>query len=539
MNARPVEPQRRGDVTRVAGGPVAVAPDEVAAVGRRFVAYVVDGAVIGLAIALGTLVAMSLVDSSGQPSVAGLLPPLLALVVAVGQWFAEALTGATVGGATLGIRTVSVRTGRPAGVLPILLRNLVVAAGALVCLVGQVVVVVSGLWDREPAQRGWHDKAAGTLVVRAGAVGRSARSAGVAWGGARPRPEPVDPRSAWETAVARSVEPVPSAPDAPIAQASSPYEGAAASPRTAAVPVFAPPPPSPPADPKAPAAPAPALVEGPPETAAVPVVRPPAPAGPGLVEVPAGLADARRVGAPVRPALDVPLAPEPPAPQSPPRTSSPQASGPQTSASQASALQKSAAEPPAPQPRSTDPQRFAAAAAGTVEAAQPATGLVPVVRHADPARPVDRSTGRPEPLAGRDTAAWAGPAASHGLGDLEHTRLRDDAPGTPASRLRLVFDTGERVVVEGDGLVGRSPSSDGVTHVVAVDDPERSVSKVHLAFGLAADGRLWVVDRGSTNGTFLVAPDGAGTALTPGTRSHVEPGWTIRFGQRSARVERA
>jgi len=106
--------------------------------------------------------------------------------------------------------------------------------------------------------------------------------------------------------------------------------------------------------------------------------------------------------------------------------------------------------------------------------------------------------------------------------------------------LRLSFDTGERVDVAGDGLVGRSPSAeDGVAHVVPVDDPARSISKTHLAFGLdGATDRLWVMDRGSTNGTVLVAPDGTSSALPAGTRATVAAGWTIRFGQRSARVER-
>jgi len=133
------------------------------------------------------------------------------------------------------------------------------------------------------------------------------------------------------------------------------------------------------------------------------------------------------------------------------------------------------------------------------------------------------------------------------LGDLELTRLRDEpaprraaAPATHALGVRLVFDTGERVDVVGDGLVGRSPAAeDGVEHVVAIDDPERSISKVHLAFGPTPDGGLWVTDRGSTNGTVLVAPGGSGVVLPPRARVGAPVGSTIRFGQRSVRVERA
>ena len=131
-------------------------------------------------------------------------------------------------------------------------------------------------------------------------------------------------------------------------------------------------------------------------------------------------------------------------------------------------------------------------------------------------------------------------AAPTDLGELEHTRLRPSGPPPAPAALRLSFDTGERVDVAGDGLVGRSPSAeDGVAHVVPVDDPARSISKTHLAFGLdGATDRLWVMDRGSTNGTVLVAPDGTSSALPAGTRATVAAGWTIRFGQRSARVER-
>ncbi|WP_315099414.1 FHA domain-containing protein, partial [uncultured Cellulomonas sp.] len=110
----------------------------------------------------------------------------------------------------------------------------------------------------------------------------------------------------------------------------------------------------------------------------------------------------------------------------------------------------------------------------------------------------------------------------------------DPGPGTLQLRLHLRFDTGEALDVTGDGLVGRSPGAeDGVVHLVPIDDPDRSVSKVHLAFGPEPGGRLWVLDRGSTNGTVLVGPDGRSAALLPETRAVVGPGWTVRFGRRS------
>ncbi len=104
--------------------------------------------------------------------------------------------------------------------------------------------------------------------------------------------------------------------------------------------------------------------------------------------------------------------------------------------------------------------------------------------------------------------------------------------------LVLLFDTGERLLVEGNGLVGRDPESEpGLAHLVAIDDPDGSISRVHLAFGQERRAnRLWFVDRGSTNGTVLVRPDGTELALAPGKRAKVEAGWIIRYGQRSIEI---
>jgi hypothetical protein len=50
---------------------------------------------------------------------------------------------------------------------------------------------------------------------------------------------------------------------------------------------------------------------------------------------------------------------------------------------------------------------------------------------------------------------------------------------------------------------------------------------------------VWFSDRGSTNGTVVVAPDGAAAGLPAGVRAVLEPGWTVRFGERALRVELA
>jgi uncharacterized RDD family membrane protein YckC len=139
--------------------------DAVAPVWRRLVALLADQL---LALVVGGGATLAVLPAVRDGSVGALLVPgLVLLLLGAGQWIAEAVGGRTVGGALLGIRTVSVRTGRPAGLWAVLVRDVVQALGAVVAGIGVYVVAGSGAWDEGPEQRGWHDKAAGTLVLRA------------------------------------------------------------------------------------------------------------------------------------------------------------------------------------------------------------------------------------------------------------------------------------------------------------------------------------------------------------------------------------
>jgi pSer/pThr/pTyr-binding forkhead associated (FHA) protein len=66
---------------------------------------------------------------------------------------------------------------------------------------------------------------------------------------------------------------------------------------------------------------------------------------------------------------------------------------------------------------------------------------------------------------------------------------------------------------------------------MALDDPDKSISKTHLEFGLSG-GQLWVVDIGSTNGTRVFSADGGVTNLRPSRRCVVHAGETVQFGDR-------
>ncbi|MCC2316843.1 RDD family protein [Cellulomonas chengniuliangii] len=319
-----------------------VSPREVAPVGARIGALAIDQVLV-CAIGAVAFAAAGLIGA-GDGAVPAPIAAGAAMAVAVmAQWAAEARTGLTVGNLLVGIRTVASSTGLPAGLGRVILRAVVQGLGSVVPLVGVYVVAGSGAWDASPTQRGWHDKAAGTMVLRRDPVGRERTLTAPTPSAARP--------------AASGQEPTP-APDA------------------------------------------------------------------------------------------LPSAP---------------------------------VSPPAPAPAS-------AAAREDASGPRPPSGSSPV---------------------------------------------------TLATQIWLVFDTGESIAVSGDGAVGRHPhGADGgsLAHAMAIDDPSRSISKLHLVFG-PEPGGLWVVDRGSTNGTVIVSPDGVMRALPAGVRAHVAPGWVVRFGERAFRVE--
>ncbi|MCS4276671.1 pSer/pThr/pTyr-binding forkhead associated (FHA) protein [Mycetocola sp. BIGb0189] len=71
--------------------------------------------------------------------------------------------------------------------------------------------------------------------------------------------------------------------------------------------------------------------------------------------------------------------------------------------------------------------------------------------------------------------------------------------------------------------------------IIAIEDTDRSISRTHLILGVYSD-ELWVADAASGNGSVLVYPDGNAYPLDPWTRYVVDPGSTVRFGDRWFRV---
>lgn len=183
----------------------------------------------------------------------------------------------------------------------------------------------------------------------------------------------------------------------------------------------------------------------------------------------------------------------------------------------------------------------AAAPAPAVSAPVVPAPAVPAPAVAAPAAPApaEPAPAVAAPAAPAAAASVAAPvAAPVGEGSGPASAARPDA--VDGIRAVLVLDSGARVEVRGTTLFGRSPAAaagEGEAQLVPVPDETRSVSKTHVAVMPARRG-VFVVDRASTNGSAVIR-DGAETPLVAGHPAELRTGDTVRFGDRTMRVERA
>lgn len=150
-----------------------------APLGRRLAARLLDLALLGGLLVVGAFtVNVSLGELEQQPdgtltdqAVSSVLGATLAFLAIVAfAWLVyeagmHSWRGATLGKLALGLRVVETRTGEPPSGGTATLRWLVPFAGTLLCVVGVIAVYASPLLDQERYRRGWHDRAAGTVVV--------------------------------------------------------------------------------------------------------------------------------------------------------------------------------------------------------------------------------------------------------------------------------------------------------------------------------------------------------------------------------------
>jgi hypothetical protein len=163
--------------------------------------------------------------------------------------------------------------------------------------------------------------------------------------------------------------------------------------------------------------------------------------------------------------------------------------------------------------------------------------LVPFALRPAAREPAEGPGAGPATHAGGDPDATdALPQAGHGAvaADSEHTRIINVIPGAlprsaktrrdaPARALRLSFPSGEIVAVQlGEQIrLGREPQFCPAVAFLAAHD---NLSRLHATVGVELDGSAWIVDEGSTNGTFV-----HGYRLTARERASLRPGDKVRL----------
>jgi FHA domain len=188
----------------------------------------------------------------------------------------------------------------------------------------------------------------------------------------------------------------------------------------------------------------------------------------------------------------------------------------------------------------------AGAAAGVSSGASALTDLAEPLAPAEPeplpvaevaavaAMPVVEAIVAPEPppAPAEPFAAPAAVAAAAAVPDAG-----SGAPGGKSIGV-IVFEDGTSYALDKDYIIGREPDNDaavvaGRAGPLVVDDAERSISRVHAELRLFGS-ELQIVDRGSTNGTYVWSDTNADwVRLVPNQVASVKPGGWVAVGSRS------
>ena len=147
----------------------------------------------------------------------------------------------------------------------------------------------------------------------------------------------------------------------------------------------------------------------------------------------------------------------------------------------------------------------------------------------------------PAPAPSPVLVAQAASAPATSADEVEATRM---AVAPPAQRAALypeapviavlTWDDGTRMAVYGRTLYGRNPAGEEGAVAIPVRDETLSLSKTHFEVG-GDPAAAWIVDRHSTNGTILVR-DGARIPLVAGVRTNLRVGDRLEFGDRAVTV---
>lgn len=184
-------------------------------------------------------------------------------------------------------------------------------------------------------------------------------------------------------------------------------------------------------------------------------------------------------------------------------------------------------QPPTPQPPSPQPPQPAQPPAPTSEPTPPAT----------PSRPVPQWIPLPTPSSVIEPSVKVRPRDFGEVDDDEGTRIapvpqQAGRAGDEGWYVRL--DDGREVELNVTVLLGRNPQKspeDPEVHLVPASGDGRMISRTHVLIGTDLRG-VYVVDRGSTNGTALVTQSGQLEPCPSGTQMRVREGQQVSYGNR-------
>jgi len=187
---------------------------------------------------------------------------------------------------------------------------------------------------------------------------------------------------------------------------------------------------------------------------------------------------------------------------------------------------------PEPEPEPEAVPIAAAAVAGAAAGVASGGGALDELAEPLTPEPVEAAPEPPppssEPFAAPAPAAVAAAAVADTGGS---------APGGKAIGV-IVFEDGTSYTLDKDYIIGREPENDaavvaGRAGPLVVDDAERSISRVHAELRLFGS-ELQIVDRGSTNGTYVWSDTNADwVRLVPNQVASVRPGGWVAVGSRS------
>ncbi|WP_313810839.1 RDD family protein [Glutamicibacter sp.] len=99
----------------------------------------------------------------------------------------------------------------------------------------------------------------------------------------------------------------------------------------------------------------------------------------------------------------------------------------------------------------------------------------------------------------------------------------------------LEFDDGSIFPIPVSGLIGRSPQAEASWQdalLIPLKDPERMLSKTHLAFG-GEGSEVWIMDLGSSNGTQVATASGPFQMVPANVRIPLHEGDQVLVGSRT------